>query len=154
MAGETVLNRARKATHSFPAGIWLSRSTVNFNTHTPGVMILGVGFHEHKLVKKALMKFYALGPTTAARMMAKYSIHETQRVGQLPAKIVTSLTGELSTMTLENDAKRVIQDNIARLKDMNSYRGRRHAMHLPVRGQRTRNQTETVRKFNKLFRTR
>lgn len=88
----------------------------------------------------------------AARIMAKYSIHDMCRLGHLSAKTVTSLTGELSTMTLENDARRVIQENIMRLKEMNAYRGRRHAMHLPVRGQRARNQTQTVRKHNTLNR--
>lgn len=116
------------------------------------VMILGVPFHEHKLVRKALTRFYNLGPTTAAKIMAKYSIHNMARVGHLPAKIITSLTGELSTMTLDNDARRLLQDRIAMLKNINSYRGRRHAMHLPVRGQRARTQTETARKFNKLNR--
>jgi hypothetical protein len=43
-------------------------------------------------------------------------------------------------MTIENDAKRKLKDNIRRLRDMGSYRGRRHAMGLPVRGQRTRTQ--------------
>ena len=43
-------------------------------------------------------------------------------------------------MTIENDAKRKMRDDIRRLRDMGSYRGRRHAMSLPVRGQRTRTQ--------------
>ncbi len=43
-------------------------------------------------------------------------------------------------MTLENDARRFVRDNIKRLRDMGTYRGRRHAMALPVRGQRTRTQ--------------
>jgi hypothetical protein len=43
-------------------------------------------------------------------------------------------------MTIENDLRRKLRDNIARLRDMGSYRGRRHAMGLPVRGQRTRSQ--------------
>lgn len=84
--------------------------------------------------------------------MAKYSIHGMARLGHLQAKTVTALTGELSGMTIENDARRQIQERIQRLKDMNAYRGRRHAMQLPVRGQRTRNQTETVRKHNKVNR--
>jgi hypothetical protein len=46
----------------------------------------------------------------------------------------------LSSMTLENDLRRQLVDNIRRLRDMGAYRGRRHAMNLPVRGQRTRSQ--------------
>ena len=43
-------------------------------------------------------------------------------------------------MKIENDLRREVQENIRRLKDMGTYRGRRHAMGLPVRGQRTRTQ--------------
>lgn len=73
-------------------------------------------------------------------------------MGTLPPKIVTALTAELSTMTIENDARRLVQDNIKRLRDMGTYRGRRHAMGLPVRGQQTRNQIATARKLNKVER--
>ncbi|GAO17008.1 uncharacterized protein UV8b_03182 [Ustilaginoidea virens] len=116
------------------------------------VFILGVNFHEGKLVKKALESFYALGPTTSARILAKYSIHNLAKVGSLSPKTVTSLTAELSQMTIETDARRVVQDNIKRLKDIGSYRGRRHAMGLPVRGQRTRTQTATANKLNRVDR--
>ena len=84
--------------------------------------------------------------------MAKYSIHKLAKVGSLSPKTVTSLTAELSQMTIGNDAKRAMVENIKRLKDMGSYRGRRHAMGLPVRGQRTRTQTKTANKLNKLNR--
>ncbi|RYC56279.1 hypothetical protein CHU98_g9931 [Xylaria longipes] len=84
--------------------------------------------------------------------MAKYTIHPQTRLGTVPAKTVTALTAELSNMTIENDARRIVQDNIKRLRDMGTYRGRRHAMGLPVRGQRTRTQIETAKKLNTLER--
>lgn len=73
-------------------------------------------------------------------------------MGSLQPKTVTALTAELSTMTIENDARRIVQENIKRLRDMGTYRGRRHAMGLPVRGQRTRNQIETAKKLNRIDR--
>ena len=48
--------------------------------------------------------------------MAKYTIHPLARLGTIPAKTVTALTAELSTMTIENDARRIVQDNIRRLR--------------------------------------
>lgn len=84
--------------------------------------------------------------------MAKYSIHQLAKVGSLAPRTVTSLTAELGQMTLGTDAKRVVQENIKRMKDMGSYRGRRHAMGLPVRGQRTRTQTATANKLNRIDR--
>ncbi|OTB05809.1 hypothetical protein M426DRAFT_319491 [Hypoxylon sp. CI-4A] len=113
---------------------------------------MGVNFHEKKLVKKALETFYGLGPQLSARIMAKYTIHPHARLATIPPKTITALTAELSTMTIENDARRIVQDNIKRLRDMGTYRGRRHAMGLPVRGQRTRTQTETAKKLNMLER--
>jgi small subunit ribosomal protein S13 len=58
----------------------------------------------------------------------------------MAAKQITDLTTELTDMTIESDLRRRVRENIKRLRDMGSYRGRRHAMALPVRGQRTRNQ--------------
>ena len=72
--------------------------------------------------------------------MSKFSIHKTARVGSLGEKQITSLASELADMTLESDLKGQMQNNIKRLRDMGTYRGRRHAMGLPVRGQRTRTQ--------------
>ncbi|KAF6812898.1 40s ribosomal protein s13 [Colletotrichum musicola] len=117
------------------------------------VFILGVNFSEQKLVKKALESFYALGPTTSQRILAKYSIHPLAKIGTLAPRTVTALTAELSTMTIESDARKIIQQNVMRLKDMGTYRGRRHAMGLPVRGQRTRTQIETAKKMNRANRT-
>ena len=73
-------------------------------------------------------------------LMARFNIHNTAKVGTLQDRQLDSLAAELSTMTLENDLRRQLVDNIKRLRDMGTYRGRRHAMGLPVRGQRTRTQ--------------
>jgi small subunit ribosomal protein S13 len=116
------------------------------------VFILGVNFHEQMLVQKALQSFYALGSSSCSRIMAKHSIHKLAKVGTLPPKTVTSLTAELGQMKLEDEAKKTLRENITRLKDMASYRGRRHAMGLPVRGQRTRTQTSTSNKLNRVNR--
>jgi small subunit ribosomal protein S13 len=86
--------------------------------------------------------------------MAKYSIFPLAKVESLSAKTVTQLTAELSTMTIDHEAKMAVNGNIKRLLDINSYRGRRHAMGLPVRGQQTRNQNATARKLNRVERFR
>lgn len=109
-------------------------------THPTQVFIFGTPFPESQLVSKALRSFYGLGPQACTKLMARFHIHDTARVGALAEKQINNLAGELSEMTLENDARRQLQDNIKRLRDMGTYRGRRHAMGLPVRGQRTRTQ--------------
>lgn len=59
--------------------------------------------------------------------MAKLSIHRTATLGELPTAKVNALNNELAGLTLENDLRRKIRDDIHRLKDIGSHRGRRHA---------------------------
>ncbi|ELR04008.1 hypothetical protein VC83_02972 [Pseudogymnoascus destructans] len=118
------------------------------------VFLLGINFPESKLATIALQSFYALGPHSCSRLLAKFSIHPLARIGDIPQRTITQLTAELSNMTIENDAKRTMREDIRRLRDMGSYRGRRHAMGLPVRGQRTRTQIMTASRLNKVERAR
>ncbi|MCJ1479295.1 hypothetical protein MMC13_007980 [Lambiella insularis] len=84
--------------------------------------------------------------------MARQHIHPTAKLGSLVNKQILDLTAELSGMTIENDLRRQLRDNLTRLRDMGAYRGRRHALGLPVRGQRTRTQIATATKLNKVDR--
>ena len=72
--------------------------------------------------------------------MAKHFIHKMAKMGGLENKQILDLTAELSDMNIENDLKRQVNNNIIRLRDMKTYRGMRHALGYPVRGQRTRTQ--------------
>ena len=103
-------------------------------------------------LQRSLESFFGIGPKVSQKIMAKHHIHPWAKVGALKNATVMDLTAELSTMKIENDARREVQDNIRRLKDMGTYRGRRHAMGLPVRGQRTRTQINTARRLNKVER--
>ncbi|KAF2794956.1 30S ribosomal protein S13 [Melanomma pulvis-pyrius CBS 109.77] len=116
------------------------------------VFIFGFNFPEQSLVKRSLETFYGIGPKVSQRVMARFHIHPWAKVGALKNSTVLELTAELTTMKIENDLRREVQDNIRRLKDMGTYRGRRHAMGLPVRGQKTRTQISTARRLNKIER--
>ncbi|KAK4898885.1 hypothetical protein LTR27_003616 [Elasticomyces elasticus] len=116
------------------------------------VFLFGVNFPEARLVSRALQTFYGIGPNVCRGLMARFRIHNTAKIGDLGDRQTNDLAAELSTMTLENDLRRQVVDNIKRLRDMGTYRGRRHAMGLPVRGQRTRTQIMTARKLNKIDR--
>lgn len=72
--------------------------------------------------------------------MARFHIHQRQRIGALGDGQINGLAADLSNMTIDNDLRRQVVGNIKRLRDMGSYRGKRHAMNLPVRGQNTRGQ--------------
>ncbi|TKA67991.1 hypothetical protein B0A55_06342 [Friedmanniomyces simplex] len=118
------------------------------------MFIFGVNFPEQRLVTRALQSFYGIGPAVSQTLMARFRIHKTAKIGDLGDRQVDDLAAELSTMTIENDLKRQMVDNIKRLRDMGTYRGRRHAMGYPVRGQNTRGQIMTSRKLNRIERRR
>jgi small subunit ribosomal protein S13 len=103
-------------------------------------LVFGVNFAESRLVKSALESFYGVGPQISQRLMARLSIHNTAKLQGLGHRTVNNLSAELQNLTIENNLRRKLQDNIKRLRDMGTYRGRRHAMSLPVRGQKTRTQ--------------
>ncbi|KAJ7097730.1 hypothetical protein B0H15DRAFT_822375 [Mycena belliarum] len=58
----------------------------------------------------------------------------------------------LKELKIESELRQEMRDNIAHQKMIGSYVGRRHAMHLPVRGQNTQNNARTARKLNKVAR--
>lgn len=128
---------------------WSVDSSLESSAHQPDTdsqqLFYGTNFAGSHLVKKALESFYGIGPKVSIRVMARHHIHPTAQIGTLGDRQVTDLTAELSTMKIENDLRRTLQDNIKRLRDMGTYRGRRHAMSLPVRGQNTRTQVSFCR---------
>jgi len=73
-------------------------------------------------------------------------------MGEMSERQLNALSHELGELKLENDLLRGIRDNIARLRRIGSYRGKRHAAGLPVRGQNTRNNASTARRFNRVDR--
>lgn len=64
----------------------------------------------------------------------------------------TSQVDPLDTLLIETDLRRQRQGDVLHLRDVGTYRGRRHAMHLPVRGQRTRDNARTAKKLNRVAR--
>ena len=121
---------------------------------TVKVCFLGLFDDEQSLnfTKSCLESFYGIGENLSARLMARNYIHPTARIRSLSDKQSLDLNAELSNMNIENDLRRQVRENISRLRDMGTYRGRRHAMGLPVRGQNTRSQTSTARRLNKIER--
>lgn len=100
--------------------------------------ILTKHFTDTKLVKHALTSFFGIGELVSAQVMARHQIYDRARIGELNNQKLLDLTAELTTMNIENDKRREVLDNIKRLRDTRSYRGIRHAMGLPVRGQNTK----------------
>ncbi|RMJ21498.1 hypothetical protein PHISP_07637 [Aspergillus sp. HF37] len=79
-------------------------------------------------------------------------IHPTCKVGDLANKQILDLNAALSEMRIENDLRRKVLDDIRRLRESGSNRGRRHALGLPVHGQSTRTNHKTAVKLNRVER--
>ncbi|KAK7532064.1 mitochondrial 37S ribosomal protein uS13m, partial [Phyllosticta citribraziliensis] len=109
-------------------------------------------FTNAHLVQRTLESFYGIGPQVSRQIMARFNLHQTMRVQELKNQQVLDLNAYLSTLKIENDLRRQMQENIQRLRDIGTYRGRRHAMSLPVRGQNTKSQIQTSRKLNRVAR--
>ncbi|KAG0166563.1 hypothetical protein DFQ28_006402 [Apophysomyces sp. BC1034] len=110
--------------------------------------LLGVNLPDRKLVSTALQYFYGIGEPTAAKLCEKHAIPKTIKVSELTDVQVNDLTNSLASMTIESDLKRQIREHVMHHRNINNYVGRRHAMSLPVRGQRTRNNAKTSKKLN------
>ena len=116
------------------------------------VLLQGIQVGDHKKVRYGLLAFYGISHFTSARILAKLSINEHATMASLTEEQMNALGQHLTGMTIENDLKRQMQANIAHLRNVGTYRGRRHAMGLPVRGQNTQNNHKTARKLNRVER--
>src|SRR3989344_4200508 len=101
--------------------------------------ISGVTVPESKRLAIGLTSIYGVGRPRALSTLSALGIDAGKRPKDLSAKEETALREAVEKFTLEGELKRQISGNIRRLKDIKSYRGSRHAKHLPVRGQRPQN---------------
>jgi small subunit ribosomal protein S13 len=76
----------------------------------------------------------------------------TQPSTNKPKKRRASDKDPLANLKIESDLRREIRENIAFQRMIGSYVGKRHAMHLPVRGQNTQTNAQTAKRLNKLDR--
>ncbi len=106
--------------------------------------ILGVDIPNDKPTYISLRYIYGIGPTTGLELCRKAKVDPQRRAKDLSEDEISRLAGILDReYTVEGPLRRQIQQNIARLRDIGSYRGLRHRRGLPVRGQRTRTNART-----------
>lgn len=108
--------------------------------------IAGINIPKEKRIVVALNYIYGVGPSLSKKILAKAKISEEIRTKNLTPeqedKLRMIVEKEYKT---EGDLRREIMANVKRLKDIKAYRGVRHMKHLPVRGQRTKTNSRTVR---------
>ncbi|KKT81658.1 MAG: 30S ribosomal protein S13 [Candidatus Yonathbacteria bacterium RIFCSPLOWO2_01_FULL_43_27] len=107
--------------------------------------ILGITIPDEKRLEISLTAVYGIGRARAKKILDAVKIDYGTRAKELTADDEAKIRKEIEAFTLEGDLKREISMNVKRLKDIHAYRGTRHAKKLPVRGQRTKTNSRTVR---------
>ncbi len=108
--------------------------------------VAGTNIPKEKRIVVALNYIYGVGPTLSKKILAKAKIDESTRTKNLTPEQEDTLRMIIEKeYKTEGDLRREVQANIKRLKDIKAYRGIRHMKHLPVRGQRTKTNSRTVR---------
>ena len=108
--------------------------------------ISGVTIPSDKQVQIALTYVYGIGPKTAGDILVAAKVEPTVRVKDLTDAEISRIQDFINeNYTVEGELQRIVAGNIKRLKDINAYRGLRHKMNLPSRGQRTKTNARTRR---------
>ncbi len=107
--------------------------------------IAGIDIPREKRIEIALTYIYGIGLARSQEILFRTAISPDIRVRHLTEVQVTALREALEEYPVEGDLRRMEGMNIKRLQDINSLRGRRHRLGLPVRGQRTRTNSRTRR---------
>ena len=106
--------------------------------------IAGVDLPRDKRNEYALPYIYGIGLTLSREILSKTGINPDTRVRDLTEEEVAKLRETIDgDYKVEGDLRREESLNIKRLIEIGSYRGRRHRMGLPVRGQNTKNNART-----------
>lgn len=108
--------------------------------------IAGVNIPDTKQIWVALTYIYGIGRTLAFKILRELNIDPHKKTKDLTLPEINRLKEHIEKKyKVEGDLKREVLLNIKRLKDIGCWRGIRHIKGLPVRGQRTRTNTRTVR---------
>lgn len=110
------------------------------------VRIAGITLPEQKRIGVAIRRIYGIGSSLGQRLLQQAKVD--------PQRLTKDLTAEQAALIrdlieehyrVEGELRREVVENIRRLKEIGAYRGLRHSKRLPVRGQRTRTNSRTVR---------
>lgn len=106
--------------------------------------IAGIDLPIKKKIEYALTYVYGIGLTTSKKILAEAKVDSNKRVSELVESEVKAINDIVDKKyQVEGELKQQINRNIRRLKDIKAYRGIRHRLGLPVRGQRTKTNAVT-----------
>ncbi len=107
--------------------------------------IVGITLPDDKRIEIALTVLYGIGRARAQSILKQANVDFAKKAKELTPAEENAIRGIVETIKIEGDLKREVGANIKRLKDIKAYRGIRHMRRLPVKGQRTKTNSRTVR---------
>ena len=105
--------------------------------------IAGINLPAHKHIWIALTSIYGIGRTRSLQICEAAGIEIDTKVNQLTEDQAEKLREQVAQFEVEGDLRRDVSMNIKRLMDIGCQRGIRHRLGLPLRGQRTKNNSRT-----------
>jgi len=105
--------------------------------------IAGIDIPKNKRGVIALTYIFGIGRSRAKEILAKAKVDESIKVQDWNDEQIASIREEVGTLKIEGELRSEIQINIKRLMDIGCYRGIRHRTGLPLRGQKTKNNSRT-----------
>jgi len=107
--------------------------------------ITGFDIPDEKKVGFSIRYIYGVGSKLAGEIIKNTKIDPEKRAKDLTADEINQIAKQLEKHAVGGQLRRIVRDNIDRLKRIGSYRGLRHRQGLPVRGQRTKTNARTGR---------
>ena len=103
----------------------------------------GIDIPNEKRIDISLTYIYGVGDMVAKDILKKSKVAPHIRTKDLSGEELKSIQTVLDTLPTEGELRKMVRDNIETLKRIQAYRGTRHSMGLPVRGQRTKTNART-----------
>lgn len=108
--------------------------------------IVGINIPDNKRIEFALPYIYGIGVSLSRRIIAETKLNPDKRVKDLTSDEIRKIQEFIEKhFKVEGELRQIVRSNISRLKEIGAYRGARHQRKLPVRGQRTKTNSRTVR---------
>ena len=107
--------------------------------------IAGVDIPKEKRIEIALTYIMGIGRSNVKKILTQAKVNPDKRTQDLVADEITRLQKVIDIYPTEGKVRKIVRENIQRLKRIGSYRGLRHSQNLPTRGQQTKTNARTKR---------
>ena len=132
--------------------MWFAKKIQNINrgkdkcVRKANMRLIGINIPDNKRIEIALTYIYGIGPSLANKILKSAEVDFDKRAKNLTPEEINRLKEIIEkNYKIEGELRQMVRQNISRLKEIQSYRGIRHLRRLPIRGQRTKTNSRTVR---------